>query len=359
MTEQTPPAWLQAGSYPAEDDRRLIETIFASSEGVILGDDLEVTQRGAGANMSVDVAGGRCVIKGDLSTYEGSYFMENRGVTNLVIAAADPTNDRIDRVIAEVLNSEYSGASNLWQLRVMTGTPAGSPVAPTLPDNAISLATVQVDNLQASVVDADITDTRTRAWIGNGTIICTSTTRPSSPFEGMEIYETDTDKNYIYDGTTWRKFGDGGSWTSYTPSWLQSVAITKTVTIAKYRHIGRSMKGVVFMTATSAGTASQAIVVTIPGGGTIAPAWTNNAIIGQGILTTGAINIPIMVQLAATSGGQFMFIPANTASANFLGTGAFYYTSGAGANTLFTPTVASGWSIIFDFDYETLNAASV
>lgn len=33
--------------------------------------------------------------------------------------------------------------------------------------------------------------------------ICTSSTRPTSPFEGMMIYETDTDIIYWYSGTSW------------------------------------------------------------------------------------------------------------------------------------------------------------
>ena len=33
--------------------------------------------------------------------------------------------------------------------------------------------------------------------------VCTSTTRPASPFEGQAIYETDTDKTFIWNGATW------------------------------------------------------------------------------------------------------------------------------------------------------------
>lgn len=33
--------------------------------------------------------------------------------------------------------------------------------------------------------------------------VCTSSTRPASPFEGQAIYETDTDKFLIYDGSAW------------------------------------------------------------------------------------------------------------------------------------------------------------
>jgi hypothetical protein len=33
--------------------------------------------------------------------------------------------------------------------------------------------------------------------------VCTSTTRPASPFEGQVIFETDTDRLYVYNGTAW------------------------------------------------------------------------------------------------------------------------------------------------------------
>ena len=33
--------------------------------------------------------------------------------------------------------------------------------------------------------------------------VCTSATRPASPFDGQVIYETDTDKTLVYNGTGW------------------------------------------------------------------------------------------------------------------------------------------------------------
>jgi hypothetical protein len=39
--------------------------------------------------------------------------------------------------------------------------------------------------------------------VTTGTIICTSTTRPASPFEGQTIYETDTKKELRWSGAAW------------------------------------------------------------------------------------------------------------------------------------------------------------
>jgi len=50
-------------------------------------------------------------------------------------------------------------------------------------------------------------------------IVCTSSTRPSSPNEGMSIYETDTDRFLIYSGTAWTLFLSVG-WIGWDPPTL-------------------------------------------------------------------------------------------------------------------------------------------
>ena len=51
--------------------------------------------------------------------------------------------------------------------------------------------------------------------------VCTSTTRPTAPYEGQMIYETNTDKVLVWDGTQWEYIStpqvtEPGTWTSYT-----------------------------------------------------------------------------------------------------------------------------------------------
>lgn len=50
--------------------------------------------------------------------------------------------------------------------------------------------------------------------------VCTSTTRPSAPYDGQMIYETDTDTVRVWNGSTWQAIGGTpvGSFFSYTPS---------------------------------------------------------------------------------------------------------------------------------------------
>lgn len=44
--------------------------------------------------------------------------------------------------------------------------------------------------------------------IGHGVEIVTSSTRPTSPFDGMQIYETDTKKMLVYNGSAWVEIAD-------------------------------------------------------------------------------------------------------------------------------------------------------
>ena len=164
MTAQNPPAWLaDAGvSHNADDIRRLFATLFFDAEGPFESDGMEVTQKGGGADMSVDVATGRCIVKGTEATYQGSYFCQNQGVTNLSVTAADLSNPRIDIVVAQVRDSSYSGGDDDWQLAIVDGTAAASPVAPATPANSYVLAEILVPASASSIVDGDITDERTR-----------------------------------------------------------------------------------------------------------------------------------------------------------------------------------------------------
>lgn len=158
MTLRTP-LWLEGADYSGDEDRILIETLF--SEGV-LGDGLEVTQRAAGTNMSVDVAAGVCAVVGDDTAEQGTYLCKSTVVENVVLdAAPGGGNTRIDRIIAQVRDGTVLGNSTHdWVITKVTGTPAGSPSAPALPASAISLATVSITAGVVAVTDAMITDAR-------------------------------------------------------------------------------------------------------------------------------------------------------------------------------------------------------
>jgi hypothetical protein len=159
MALRTPPSWLQNGSHPAENDRLSMQAIIGSS-GIIGSSSLAVTQAATPA-MAVQVAAGWGAVVGDYTTNMGVYQFYNDAATQLTVTTANPSNPRIDRVVVTILDAYYTGSSNTVTFQVIAGTPAGSPVAPSTPQNSISLATIAVAAGATSITNANITDTRT------------------------------------------------------------------------------------------------------------------------------------------------------------------------------------------------------
>ena len=159
MALRTPPSWQQNASHPAENDRLSTQGLWRTT-GVLNASDLITTQNGT-PNMSVNVSSGWAAIVGTYTTNMGTYVAYNDATQNLTITTANGSNPRIDLVCMTVSDSYYTGALNQVAFSVIAGTPAASPVAPTLPLNSISLATVYVGAGATQILTANITDTRT------------------------------------------------------------------------------------------------------------------------------------------------------------------------------------------------------
>jgi len=96
---------------------------------------LDVSQRGAGANMSVDVAIGDAIIQRSDGTYGHPAW--NDAVYNQAIAAADGSNPRRDIIVMYIDYGETpsTGVANntngVVKITSVSGTAAGSPVDPS------------------------------------------------------------------------------------------------------------------------------------------------------------------------------------------------------------------------------------
>jgi hypothetical protein len=116
--------------------------------------------------MSVDVGIGRALIQitNTNLTPNKTYkvMFDSDGVYNVPISTADPTNPRKDIIVMKIDVSQNpdAGAGNICSIIVQTGTPAVSPVAPSVPANCILLATIAVAAGATSVVTGNITDGR-------------------------------------------------------------------------------------------------------------------------------------------------------------------------------------------------------
>jgi hypothetical protein len=162
MTLRNPPLWLQAGSHTAENDRLGMQGIVGTQGTGDTLNQLKVSQSGT-PGMSVQVAAGWAWVLGTTSSTQGMYSTYNDAAVTLTVTAANPTNARIDKVCLTIRDSAYAGASNDSILQVVAGTPSASPTAPATPASSLVLATISVAAGATSIVDANITDARTKA----------------------------------------------------------------------------------------------------------------------------------------------------------------------------------------------------
>lgn len=135
-------------------------TTLAGKAGVGGVSDLDVTQHGAGANPSVDVAAGLVFVAGTEGTRPGMYAVHSDGVANVSVPVGDPTNPRIDLIVARIKDNEYADGADIGTIERVAGTPAGSPVEPTVPANSFVLARIDVPAGASSVTNTMITERR-------------------------------------------------------------------------------------------------------------------------------------------------------------------------------------------------------
>jgi hypothetical protein len=145
------------GYYNSVDGDRVYNAIqmsqlFSSiiSDGV-LGDIGEVFHVAAGTGLQVTVDTGRA--------WFHNSWTDNDSILALTIATAHPTLPRIDRVIIE-MNSGNGVRAN--SIKILQGTPASSPVAPTLTHtseiNQYTFANVAVAAGATQIVQGNITN---------------------------------------------------------------------------------------------------------------------------------------------------------------------------------------------------------
>jgi microcystin-dependent protein len=137
------PGWLQGGSYSAQHDR-INSKASLYDEGVLSRLDLKVGPRvSGGANLSVDIAVGGCVVAGDDQANQGNYDVFNDAVYNLTGFTAPGSNSRYDIVGIQINDPNAGGAAgnNAIPVRI-AGTAAASPVIPAVPNSCNPIAII-------------------------------------------------------------------------------------------------------------------------------------------------------------------------------------------------------------------------
>lgn len=178
------PLFTQAGTgsspgYDAIDRRRSVGA--GLQEGVLGVTSFEVTQRAAGANLSVDIAanvadalgsGVAALVQGDAVTAQGLYPVPpHSAVINEAITAAHASLPRVDAVILEIQDTTHDASgANLARVRVVAGTATsgatlnnardGSHGGAAIPSSALHLADVLVAGGATTIANSAIRDRR-------------------------------------------------------------------------------------------------------------------------------------------------------------------------------------------------------
>jgi hypothetical protein len=164
----------------------------------------------------------------------------------------------------------------------------------------------------------------------------TSATRPSDPYRGQLIYESDTD-SYVgrTQGDVWQTVVPLGAWTSYTPTLTQSGSVTNTVSYAKYVRLGRTIIANVFLTVTGTGTGGAAVIVSVPVAASI-----SGYTAGTGKIYDSSATVAYNGTAELVSTTTVRFWPASADSTNVLGV------------TVFTAALASSDQVHMHVIYE-------
>jgi hypothetical protein len=112
----------------------------------------------APGGMAVSVNAGYCCCPNSSSALQGGYVFGLMTSQSLTVPAADPVNPRVDLVVAYVTDLGTNASSSY--VAYVAGTAASSPVAPSVPANSITLASLSIPGATTSVTSAMITDER-------------------------------------------------------------------------------------------------------------------------------------------------------------------------------------------------------
>lgn len=214
MAAVNPPAWLQAGSYPARTDRLSAITAGLYYSGLAADEATPLRPRAgvrpsyqnfqlkvraaATPNMTVIVSAGVAWVDNhDIAAY-GTYVMINDADVTLTIAPAGGAGQfRKDSVGFTTYDAETAGAANECRLEVIQGpyaSTAGATVRGTIPPNMVVLADVSVAPSQTSVAAGNIGDVRNYTVSLGGIAPIPSTIEPDHPHPGQVWYRPDTDE---------------------------------------------------------------------------------------------------------------------------------------------------------------------
>jgi len=148
--------------------------------------------------------------------------------------------------------------------------------------------------------------------------VCTSTTRPTAPYEGQMIYETDTDKVLVWNGSAWLysatpQTTEPGVWTSYTPTWT-ALTVGNGTQAFKYTVVNKLVHVFGRITFGSTTSVSSTPTMSLP----IARADAQLSSLGTGILGDAGTGSYSLLPLSNATTGVLIFREDHTVGSSTL-----------------------------------------
>jgi hypothetical protein len=336
--------WLQNGGYTAQQDRTEQTAILTKSAvtsvrpGIIPSDGTDATVTAQGTpNMTVNISPFQAVVP-DASGRAYLYTSDST-VVSPTFTTASPSNPRIDLVIARVYDNAAGDSASTTSMalpgsagsitvqsvtgtvEVVTGTPAGSPTAPALPNSrCIILAVVTVGTSVTSITTGAIGTSgggasRAAFTVASGGLLpcASSATYPATPYEGMEIYDQALNYKLVWDATKWEPENTSAAWTSYTPT-LVNITLGNGTLTGRFCQVGKTLHLRVEVLWGSTTSASGAVTISLPSGMTTTSAVSEQFI--SSYFAGAAVNSGLAL-ITASGSTLTVFNPATSASSSF------------------------------------------
>lgn len=337
MTVLTPPGYVQGGTYTAKLDRMYVNTASAfpdlsaalSARQGFFGGRVPVYANPSGMDITIGACAG--TIQNTFAAASGDYRFVNDATVQVTLAAASPTQNRIDIVGFQVKDNIFdsSGLNSVIPAVIQGANSAGTPAAPALPASFIPVVEALVN--AAATTPTSLTSRIVRTTNDGGLLGVASLTERAliGAADGMSIYRLDKEWVEVYDGASWRvqSVPVTTSLADVTNPYTNQLVISANDNML-YRWTGAAWLGVVH-TLAGAGqaryqaTSTQSIPNTTDTKINFPTATYTSGdftISGNNTLTcnrTGLITVHASLRMASAGGGSgevFMFIGSGTSS---------------------------------------------
>jgi hypothetical protein len=154
-------------NYSGQEFRQYVRAALTSGsavggeQGIFASSGFLVTQHGAGANLTVDVASGLAAVVGDDVSSQGTYQVWNDGIMTVSGWTVPGSGTFHHRLVLQVQDKLNNGAFTGYTANLVPVLDTGGGL-PAEPNSAITLATIDIASGAASIVNANINDYRTQ-----------------------------------------------------------------------------------------------------------------------------------------------------------------------------------------------------